>query len=147
LDRECDGLKARNAELEQELATVRQEAIEAAQAGAPDFLEALKHLLPRLDILPESFGYLSIGIQDRGVVLDLLAKLNQDPGLILHKSTKKVEEAPEWHERHFSTGRDRDGRLYYSSPTASGKRLVLLAPKRDPKEQSRLIKRLGMIEI
>lgn len=111
-------------------------------ADAPDAAEILRSLLPNLHVVDEALGYLLRGIEDRGQVLRLLSKLNIDHARIRHKSTKCLPLAAGWTERHFSTGRKDDGRLYYSRPVG-GRRLVVIAPKVNEKAQDRLVRRLN----
>jgi hypothetical protein len=127
-------LRAENMELEGEVARLRESAEKLGEAEAPDTAEVMRELLPKVELLPESFGYIFRGIRDRGPILGLLARLNEDCESIRHKTTKRVESAAGWTERHFSTGQGDEGRLYYSKPDAAGKRLVLVAPKGDQKQ-------------
>jgi chromosome segregation ATPase len=138
-DNESKRLQKEKAELAEEVARLRERAEKLGESEAPEAVELLEALLPKLVILRESLGYILRGIQDRHPILDLLARLNQDCELIRHKTTKRVESATGWMERHFSTGQGDEGRLYYSKPDPAGKRYVLVAPKDD---QSQSIRRL-----
>jgi chromosome segregation ATPase len=132
-DNECKRLQREKAELEDRVARLRESAEKLGEAEAPDTAEVIRGLLPKVEMLPESLGYIFRGIRDRGPVLDLLARLNQDCEQIRHKTTKRVESATGWMERHFSTGQGDEGRLYYSKPDPTGRRRVLVAPKGDQK--------------
>lgn len=131
VQRETDDLRVKLARLEQSMA-------ELGKSDAPDIVRVMSFLLPNLEILPESFGYIFRGIRDQNTILEILARLNQDHRSISHKSTKQVQSTNgRWFERHFSTGHGDEGRLYYSKPDSSGRRLCLVAPKDDQKDSVR----------
>ncbi len=130
-------LRAEKVELEEEVARLRERAEKLAESEAPESVEVMQALLPKVVIFPESLGYIFRGIQDRRPILELLVRLNQDCESIRHKTTKPVETADGWMERHFSTGQGDEGRLYYSKPDQVGKRYVLIAPKNEQKHSVR----------
>jgi hypothetical protein len=134
--------KAKNSDLHEEVCQLQEHLDKRPEADAPEVGEVMQSLLPRLILLPESLGYVFRGIKERRFIFDLLCKLNQDHRLIDHKTTKSVETADGWMERHFSTGQGNEGRLYYSKPDAAGRRYVLVAPKSEQKQSIRKLQKL-----
>lgn len=75
-----------------------------------EFGDAVRVLLPEIHLLNDSLEIITEELKSSIPVLRELHSLCRNPAEI---KGERVEGAPQWKERHFSTGQKDDGRLYY----------------------------------
>jgi hypothetical protein len=120
LEAEVEGRRRRAGELQRDFEEQRRarEELEAqsspgtaAPGGEPLTLEqvgfVLQHTCPPLQLLRDSADAIA-RLPNQGPVLRELSRLDQSD-----VKGERLEGAPGWCERHFSTGHGNDGRLYY----------------------------------
>lgn len=106
-----------------------------------DLGEAAATLLPRLDFVGDSMRFIAVELPNRSLLWRALLALDrQERGQ--PQGWKSVSGHNGWWERHFSTGRDNQGRLYARSQGQPARWQVLVSHKQDQPMDLRRLARL-----
>jgi len=100
---------------------------------------AATHLLPRLEFVGGSMRFVAVELPDRAILWRALAELDRQERR-LPASWKSLSGHSGWWERHFSTGRDNQGRLYARTVGTPLRWQVLVSHKQ---EQPMDLRRIG----
>jgi len=121
LERDLEELKRAREELEAQATPAAESPVdERLSPGQAAF--ALGHACPTLRLLRDSLDTLA-ALPNQGPLLRELGRLDAP-----EVKGARVEGAPGWNERHFSTGHGNDGRLYYRRRGGELDVLVSLKP-------------------
>jgi hypothetical protein len=119
-------LQARSVELERaaRLSTRQRRTLQRREHG-----ETIRLLLPDVQLLQNSLAVITQELESYEPILRELRSLCSNPAEV---KGERVEGAPQWRERRFSTGQKHDGRLYFRR---DGAKWLALVSFKDCQEQ------------